>query len=47
MSEQSKPSNPVLVAWWPTIRIALVVLVVVVLASAAGNVVYHFAELRW
>jgi len=47
MSERSKRSNPFFVAWWPTIRIALVVLVVVVLASAAGNVVYHFAELRW
>jgi hypothetical protein len=30
-----------------TIKVALMIIVVVVLASALGNVVFHFTELHW
>lgn len=29
------------------IRFAIIVLVIAVLASALGNIVFHFTELRW
>jgi hypothetical protein len=29
------------------VKVALIIIVVVVFASALGNIVFHFTELRW